>query len=282
MAEVDFKNLGILPNDTLLDRINSALNEIHILGDLQLHATWLYFGGIKPAAKELGISPSLFRRALQRKISPNYSTLSEVVRADIWIGGHLILEMPDGKRMAACSIHSITREQFISQIRAWEEACDSQIVSHCVRLLRSYIRLWKYRRHPNVLFQASGFTRPVQVLLTFRKLTEERALDSKVCSVALEIIEEYESYLWHRQAVTSHIKIQRGIQNRNRAKLYDALVLRDGERCQGKDCKSKRKLLIDHRKPLVLGGFTEMRNLQLLCFPCNSKKSDAFEEDQES
>jgi 5-methylcytosine-specific restriction endonuclease McrA len=280
MSRIDFNNFGVSPNDALLERINAALNEIDVLGNLRLHATWLYFGGVKPAAKALGISSAHLRRAVQGKISPSDKTLSEVVREHIWIGGHLILEMPDEQRKAICSFHSLTREEFISQIQAWEEECDSQIVTHSVRLLYSYTRLWRYRRHPKVFFQASSFTRPVEELRKFRKHTEERALDSKVCSLALEIITEYETYLWHRQAVTSHIKGQREIQRRNRAKLYDALVLRDGKRCQGKDCRSRRRVLeIDHKKPLVLGGFTEMRNLQLLCRPCNSKKRDKSIED---
>lgn len=208
-----------------------------------------------------------------RRIRLKYDAVSKVVREDIWIGGHLLREMPDEERMAACSLHSITREQFISQIRAWDEECDSQIVTHCVSLLRSYVRLWKYRRNPKILFQASSFTSPVQVLRTFRTLTEQRALDSKVCSVALDIITEYETFLWHLQAVRSHIKVQRGIQRRNQTKLYDALVSRDGKRCQGKDCKSKRRPLIDHRKPLVLGGLTELSNLQLLCFPATARRA---------
>ena len=197
------------------------------------------------------------------------------------MGGEFILELSDKRRADACSSHSIPREQFVSQILAWEVAGDSNntpnIVSHSVRLLRSYVRLWKYRRNPRILFQASGFTRPVQILLAHKRLTQERSLDSRVCFVALEIIKEYETYLWHRRAVERHKRIQRGIQSRNHAKLYDALVLRDGERC--KYCKSKRRLLIDHRKPLVQGGFTEMGNLQLLCFSCNSEKGAKFTEE---
>ncbi len=283
MSEIDFTNLGILPNEALLDRITSGLNEIYALGNLELHAAWLYFGGIKPAAEALNITPQLFRQALQGRIRATYKGLPDVVREDIWDARQMILEMPDEKRTAACTLHSIPRDQFISQLQAHQAARDSnqllpQTVHHSIRLLDGYSRLWKYRRAPKVLFQASGFTRPAQVLLKARRLTEERGLDSKVCLVALDIINEYETYLWHRQAVAAHIKVQRGIQSRNRTKLFHALVLRDGKECAY--CKSKRKLLIDHIKPLVRGGLTEMRNLQLLCFSCNSKKGDTFREEK--
>jgi len=154
-----------------------------------------------------------------------------------------------------------------------------KFVTNSVRLLDGYVRLWKYRHNPKILFQASGFQRPVQALLKFRDITERRALDSKVCLVALEIIREYETYLWHRQAVRRHVKVQRRIQSRNRAKLFDALALRDGKSCAY--CKSRRRLLIDHVRPLVHGGLTEMSNLQLLCFSCNSKKSDKFREEKQ-
>ena len=69
MSEIDFKNLGILPNDALLDRITSALNEINALGNLKLHAAWLYFGGSKPAAKALGVSRHLFSPSTSKQDS---------------------------------------------------------------------------------------------------------------------------------------------------------------------------------------------------------------------
>src|SRR5262249_36016224 len=154
-------------------------------------------------------------------------------------------------------------EKLISQLQAWQTARDSQqlhqIVTNAVSLLNGYVRLWKYRHNPKILFQASGFQRPVQALLKSREITEHRALDSKACLIALEIIKEYETYRWHRQAVYKHVKVQRRIQSRKREKLFEALVARDGKSCAY--CKSKRKLLIDHIKPLVRGGLTELCNL---------------------
>lgn len=275
---VDFVNLGISSNDALLKRINSCIKAIRSLGDRELHATHIYFGGIEPAAKALDISESVFREALggQRRLS--YRSLDKDVRQDIWDAASVILEMSDEERANACQLQSIPREKFMSQLQAWQLARDSQqlpqIVTNAVQLLDAYVRLWKYRHNPKILFRASGFQRPVQALLKFRESTERRALDSKACLIALEIIKEYETYLWHRQAVSRHVKVQRRIQSRNRAKLFDALVLRDGKSCGY--CNSRRRLLIDHVRPLVRGGLTEMCNLQLLCFSCNSKKSDRF------
>ncbi len=277
MSEIDFKHLGIVANDALLDRITSALTEIRALGDLELHAAWLYFGGLKQAAEAFGVSQLTFRQAIQREVRLKYDTLSERAREDLWLGAELILEMPDNMRALVCSKHTIRSNQFVLRIQRACEVNALRIVDPCVRLLDSYVRLWKYRRNPRILFQASGFTRPTQLLLTRKELLDKRGSDSKACSVALEIIKEYETYLWHRQAIERHKVVQRQIQSRNHAKFVEALVLRDGKQCQGKDCKAKRNLLIDHRKPIVLGGFTEMSNLQLLCFSCNSKKGAKFE-----
>jgi hypothetical protein len=118
MSEIDFTNLGVLPNEALLDRITSGLNEIYALGNLELHAAWLYFGGIKPAAEALNITPQLFRQALQGRIRATYKGLPDVVREDIWDARQMILEMPDEERTAACTLHSIPRDQFISQLQA--------------------------------------------------------------------------------------------------------------------------------------------------------------------
>jgi len=71
---------------------------------------------------------------------------------------------------------------------------------------------------------------------------------------------------------------QRQIQKNNYAKLFHALLLRDGKQCS--DCKSKRKKLeIDHIRPVAKGGLTELGNLELRCSSCNSKKSDTFSEE---
>ena len=41
-------------------------------------------------------------------------------------------------------------------------------------------------------------------------------------------------------------------------------------------CGATDKLEIDHIKPVSLGGLTELKNLQVLCKPCNIIKSNKF------
>lgn len=52
---------------------------------------------------------------------------------------------------------------------------------------------------------------------------------------------------------------------------YSMLVDKYGERCL--KCGSKDDLTIDHVTPIVLGGKSELENLQILCRSCNSSKS---------
>ena len=41
-------------------------------------------------------------------------------------------------------------------------------------------------------------------------------------------------------------------------------------------CNSKKQLTIDHLRPISKGGKDVLSNLQVLCRPCNSKKSDKW------
>ncbi len=58
----------------------------------------------------------------------------------------------------------------------------------------------------------------------------------------------------------------------NRRRVYPILAKRDGEQCRG--CAATSNLQIDHVMPRALGGTNELTNLQLLCAPCNRRKSD--------
>ncbi len=69
------------------------------------------------------------------------------------------------------------------------------------------------------------------VLLPSKSSLEMRAANLEVISVALEIIEEFEIYRWHRDQITLHIKTQRKIVNSRRKFFLEALELRDGTTC---------------------------------------------------
>lgn len=41
-----------------------------------------------------------------------------------------------------------------------------------------------------------------------------------------------------------------------------------------KYCGTTENLTIDHKQPKIKGGTDDVKNLQCLCYPCNSMKSD--------
>ena len=56
--------------------------------------------------------------------------------------------------------------------------------------------------------------------------------------------------------------------------LYDALMVRQGGRCANCGETPPTRLHRDHIIPLAKGGTNEDSNIQLLCPPCNWRKSD--------
>lgn len=120
--------------------------------------------------------------------------------------------------------------------------------------------VWKI--NPYILDFKAGF----QDALAFHKANNPDGIEPLVLTVALSIIEMREDYDRHKstkQAKRSEL-----------ASKYDhffkAIVERDELGC--KRCKRKKKLSIDHIFPLALGGSNDIRNLQLLCQRCNSRK----------
>jgi hypothetical protein len=70
-----------------------------------------------------------------------------------------------------------------------------------------------------------------------------------------------------------------GMQPQDQARRRDIIAddvkqfvwMRDGGRCR--NCGSQEELQYDHIIPVVLGGSSGLENLQILCGPCNRRKS---------
>lgn len=123
-------------------------------------------------------------------------------------------------------------------------------------------------------FFDAGASRRLHKANEFREQIEDGASASELYSVALDIIRAYETYCSQRAArkaeIDKHIKAQRRIIDSKRVKFLLALAERDGLFCQA--CSVTENLVIDHKKPLINGGFSVLENLQLLCNFCNRSK----------
>ncbi|KWW18838.1 hypothetical protein AS889_04675 [Pseudomonas putida] len=56
--------------------------------------------------------------------------------------------------------------------------------------------------------------------------------------------------------------------------MRQAVLRRDGGRCV--ECGSNKRLCVDHIIPEAKGWLTIESNLQAMCRPCNSEKSDSL------
>lgn len=56
-------------------------------------------------------------------------------------------------------------------------------------------------------------------------------------------------------------------------KIRQRLIHRDGPGCRHCGVWAVEQMTIDHIVPIILGGTSELENLQLLCVPCHGKKS---------
>lgn len=110
-----------------------------------------------------------------------------------------------------------------------------------------------------------------------REEEQRRILESEKAAIARKLKEK------HRKRQLEKIVLQELIDN---GELYgdqpkrppiprevvDAVYRRDGGRCVY--CGSTENLQLDHIIPFSKGGATSLENLQLLCQPCNLKKSN--------
>lgn len=70
----------------------------------------------------------------------------------------------------------------------------------------------------------------------------------------------------------AHMRGERWIQIEHGGSFVADLVLLYGYRCM--HCGARRRLTLDHIRPVCKGGKTELENLQLLCEVCNEAKDD--------
>jgi 5-methylcytosine-specific restriction endonuclease McrA len=290
-SEIDFKNFGLVLDENLVLQIEEVLTEIYSLGDLNLRSAWLYYGSIPAAAKALQIENALYEQGLHKRFlrAIPASAVERVSDRDydlIRAGADMILEMPDAKRKALFESH-IDYLHFSVLVEEWfEENKDvsnraTLPITAAYKVLEAYT--WPRRlrnrsiRLSRNCFQGGAIAAPLRAILDSRVLVETLAVDSKLCELALEIVKQYDTSCWHRTQVKKHKTTQRRILSNAYAGFFYALVVWDGKQCA--ECKAKRKkLYIDHIKPVSKGGLTEFMNLQLLCFGCNSKKSNRFVE----
>ncbi|MGH9871373.1 MAG: HNH endonuclease [Pyrinomonadaceae bacterium] len=281
MPDIDFMTFGLRLNEALFARIERALREIYAFGDLQLRAAWLFYGSIPAAAQALSIAEPLYHQALKRKQHVRgkgaaFDSMSDYLRGLFQDGASMIRAMSERERQALFPTNGKPRlvgEAFAASVESWRERLHGSYdeADLCVSLLEKYGRIWKYRRSPRRVFE-SAVSDSLRALCPAKLSLQNKAADFEVGSVALEIIAEYETYCWHREQITKHINTQRKMVDNKRAFFRQALESRDGKRC--KTCGSTKRLRIDHKHPLSRGGITEIENLQLLCLPCNSKKSN--------
>lgn len=67
-----------------------------------------------------------------------------------------------------------------------------------------------------------------------------------------------------------HKRTARRIENQDGADFMFDLAVAHGYQCV--KCGTKRRLGLDHIRPVSKGGKTEFDNLQLMCKPCNEEK----------
>lgn len=139
-------------------------------------------------------------------------------------------------------------------------------------LLVCYLYMWRARKSPRHLFQSGAMAKAMKEITELRSEIESISTTSKLYPIVLDIFQEYETYSFQWEETRKHIKKQRNILSgaKTRKKFVNEIEKRDGIGC--KICGLTENLHIDHIKPVTLGGFSILDNLQLLCAPCNYKK----------
>lgn len=169
--------------------------------------------------------------------------------------------------------------EFASQL------ADDILMSRSYDLVRNYVKCqlvvcgrydeqtpaWVVRRLAWTLMNAClKYSLPAALKMNDR--IEDAAESSELHSVALAIIREYKSYRANEEKIQKHKTAQERIITKKRKEFLTTLKKRDGSFCRS--CRSESGLTIDHEDPLILGGFSVLDNLQLLCGFCNTRKNN--------
>lgn len=264
MEDIDFQYFGVPPNENLLLKIRSALSKIEACGDVRSLSASLYFGD----KQQYSLS-----KILDLPWNEYYM---------IDLGARMILELSDAERDSLFNTIDepyIKSEIYKQQIKQWIEKnridLDKQPklfpVASSVELLKGYVYMWNIRKHVRQFYMCCGMG-ALRRAIKVRVEIENAAQSVNVCSIAVEVLQEYDIYISHWEASHAHIKRERQVIGNNYKKFYNAIVQRDGEFCA--ECHAVNSLVIDHIKPVSKGGMSISSNLRLLCSKCNSAKSN--------
>lgn len=308
MKELDFVTFGVQSkNEILLQRIYEALSEIYSFGNLQLRAAWLYYGSKSKAAKAFNIAVNDYQNLVEPeerfpqniillaqkrdksleileilrtfdKRPLNYLTVAnfKVNNRDKWemfrLVAEMLLEMTDNARINLFSSTSekLSKVELIKKINVWQNSDNKRVIHKSKILLEWYILMLNCRKHPRVFFQSHVLNGKIKRMYEYKNEIEELANFSKLCSVALDIIEEYETYLEQWTKTRNQMKKQRNIATYQHKKFFTEIANRDGLKCA--TCGEIENLRLDHIKAIAHGGLSILENFQLLCFSCNSQK----------
>ena len=95
----------------------------------------------------------------------------------------------------------------------------------------------------------------VHALLVTRQQREQRRIDRAQAMVSMGLQPQDQTY--RRDVIPDDVK--------------QLVWMRDGGRCR--NCGAQAELQFDHIIPVTMGGSSEPANLQILCGPCNRRKS---------
>lgn len=295
MAELDFINFGIKPNNRrLLRRIDEALSELYTFCDLELYSAWLYHGSLTAASKAFNVSLYVYRKSLtqrQRYLHWKLRRFTQMSEGELDViidGSLMIMGMSHAERKALLPTNCrppITKAKYVAKVESWRESQKGEWraghgiknlpISLAVELLEAYVKGWKFRSHVRHFFESSRIKRLLENAFECRSEIEADARTSEICSVALDIFREYENYREQWTRTRAHMNEQRRMSKPKHRDFLLAVGMRDGVFCR--ECDSVENLQLDHKIPVSRGGYSVLENFQLLCFSCNSKKGAKYE-----